>query len=95
MNNNRKLTEEELYRMAEKRVHLKRDFLIHFVVYVSVNLFLAFLNMSTSPGYLWFPWVTFGWGIGIASHAIDTYVKLNMDRGAVEREVEKLKSKGL
>jgi uncharacterized membrane protein YczE len=95
MNNNRKYSEEELYRMAERRVHLRRDFLTHFVVYIAVNIFLAFINLFTSAGYLWFLWVTFGWGIGIVSHGVDTYVKLNMDRGAVEKEVERLRSKGL
>lgn len=95
MNNNRKFSEEELYRMAEKRVHLRRDFLTHFVVYIAVNIFLAFINLFTAPGYLWFLWVTFGWGIGIVSHGADTYVKLNMDRGAVEKEVERLRNKGL
>jgi uncharacterized membrane protein YczE len=95
MNNNRKLSEEEIYRMAEKRVHLKRDFLTHLVIYIAVNIFLVFLNFYTSPGYLWFLWATFGWGIGIVAHGVDTYVKLNMDRAAVEKEIEYLKRKGL
>ena len=95
MNNNRKLSEEELYRVAERRIKTKREFLTHLVMYVVVNIFLFFMNIFTSPGYLWVLWVTFGWGIGIAAHGIDTYVKLNLDRTAVDREVERLKSKGM
>lgn len=42
-------------------------FLRHFVVYALVGAMLAFVNFATG-GFLWFPIVLFGWGIGIAMH---------------------------
>jgi hypothetical protein len=46
----------------------KRGFLSHLISYIIVNAFLVFVNLYTSPKYLWFPWVIGGWGIGIAFH---------------------------
>ncbi len=46
----------------------KREFISHLILYIIVNAFLAFVNLYTSPEYLWLPWVIGGWGIGIAFH---------------------------
>lgn len=44
-------------------------FLNHLVAYVVINLFLAFVNVWTSPRDIWFVWPLAGWGIGLAFHA--------------------------
>ncbi len=46
----------------------KSGFFAHFISYVIVNAFLVFVNMYTSPGYMWFLWVLSGWGVGLAFH---------------------------
>ncbi|MEM2273641.1 MAG: 2TM domain-containing protein [Candidatus Bathyarchaeia archaeon] len=45
-----------------------RAFIAHFIAYIIVNGFLTFVNLYISPGYLWFPLVLAGWGIGLAFH---------------------------
>lgn len=45
-----------------------RAFIAHLIAYIIINGFLTFINLYTSPGYLWFPFVLAGWGIGLAFH---------------------------
>lgn len=58
----------------EKRVADMKDFIEHLTAFVIVNGALLVLNVVTSPGYLWFLWVTFAWGIGLAFHAVDVFM---------------------
>ena len=58
----------------EKRVADMKDFIEHLTAFVIVNGALLVLNVVTSPGYLWFLWVTFSWGIGLAFHAVDVFM---------------------
>lgn len=60
-------------REAFRYVRKLQGFYAHFAQYLLVNLFLAGINLVFSPGYLWFLWVTFGWGIGVASHALSVF----------------------
>ena len=57
------------FRRAQARVEELRGFYIHGFMYVLVNAALLGINLVTSSGYLWFLWVTIGWGVGLASHA--------------------------
>ncbi|MEM1655663.1 MAG: 2TM domain-containing protein [Nitrososphaerota archaeon] len=55
--------------LKELRVsRARRDFLSHLISYIIVNAFLIFINLWTSPGAIWFPWVLAAWGIGLAFH---------------------------
>ena len=49
-------------------------FLIHFVVFAIVTGALAALNLSRTPNHLWFHYVAFGWGLGVAFHGIDCMI---------------------
>ncbi len=69
------MDEQERYIRARRRVEEIRGFYAHITVFIAVNVFLFVLNILTSPGVLWFYWVTFFWGIGLAIHALDTYAK--------------------
>ena len=51
----------------------KASFYRHLVVYCMVNLFLFILNVTTAPEQLWFYWPLFGWGIGLAMHALSAF----------------------
>lgn len=86
-----KMNEEELYKLAQKRVHEKRDFISHLATYIVVCTALGIFNYFFLGGYLWFKWVVFGWGIGIVSHGISLFNTLRYNVDAVEREMEKLK----
>jgi hypothetical protein len=78
------MEDKDLRKVAKERVSFK----IHLTVYAAVIAFLAWLNYSTSPGYWWFLWVAFGWGIAILFHGLSAYV---WDIGMEEREYQKLK----
>ncbi len=47
----------------------KRGFKAHLATYIIINSFLAFINLWTSPGIIWFVWPLAGWGVGVAFHA--------------------------
>lgn len=55
-----------------------RDFYYHLMVFVLVNALLIFIDLRTGPGdglfgLDWAFWVIFGWGFGIAGHAISVF----------------------
>ncbi|MCS7145964.1 MAG: 2TM domain-containing protein [Nitrososphaerota archaeon] len=54
-----------------KEIEIKesmRGFYTHLVAYIIVNALLAFINLWTSPGLIWFYWPLAGWGVGLAFH---------------------------
>lgn len=53
----------------------KKGFLIHLLIYIIINVFLAIINLLNSPGYLWFLWVAGGWGIAVLIHGIVVLAK--------------------
>lgn len=60
-----------------------------------VNVILIALNLLTSPGELWFYWVTVFWGIGLLGHFIKAFVlsdKLEDNREEmIQKEIDKMK----
>ena len=92
-----KMTEEQIYRLAKKRVQARKDFAIHLVVYLCVNALLICLWLFLSGrGFPWFLFPLGGWGIGLVAH----YFTSRKLRGAVagnhsaaiEREAEKIRA---
>lgn len=57
------------YQQAKARVSALRDFYVHFIVYLVINLLLFLINIIFSPNSLWFFWPLLGWGIAISLHA--------------------------
>ena len=66
-------TEVDRFRKAKKKVDEIRGFYISLIVYILVIAFLAFINLTTTPHYLWFLWPLLGWGIGILFHAMKVF----------------------
>ena len=66
--NNQK-TEQTAHQNAKAKV----EFRIHLINYIAVNSLLAILNLTLTPGYIWFIWPLLGWGIGIILHALRIY----------------------
>ena len=64
---------EKKYKLARRRVEQIKVFYLHFGIYlICVPVFL-YLNYISNAG---FPWALFpiaGWGIGVASHASETF----------------------
>ncbi len=89
-----KLTEEEIYRRARKRVEDKKSFLVHLIVYLVVNGGLVIIWLLTGHGYPWFVWPVFGWGIGLVFHFLGVYFfdrETGWERSEIEKEAAKLR----
>ena len=88
-----KLSEEQIYEEAKKRVEEKRGFYVHLTVYIVVNIGLVLLwAFATSGGHPWFIWSLGGWGIGLLFHYLSVFVfKDKSDRAAIEKEAENIR----
>ena len=82
------LSEEEVYKIARKRVEEKKGFYSHLTAYVIVNIMLILIWWFTSGGFPWFIFPLVGWGIGIVFHFLGSMV-FNKETGWEQREVEK------
>ncbi|MGB5188088.1 MAG: 2TM domain-containing protein [Acidimicrobiia bacterium] len=58
---------------AIERIKEKRDFRIHVVIYLVVNVFLVGVWAVSGGGYFWPGWVIAGWGIGLVLHGWQVY----------------------
>jgi len=89
------MSEEEVYKLARKRVQDKKDFVIHLSVYIVVNaMLIAIWAITTSPGYPWFIWALLGWGVGIVFHGLSVFVfdrTGSWERTEVEKEAARLR----
>ena len=65
---------EEKYEEAKKRVEQLKKFYGNLITYAVINVILIIINLVTSPGNLWFYWVTIFWGIAILLHASKVFV---------------------
>lgn len=93
-----KLSEEEIYQQARKRVEEKKGFFTHLAAYIIVNamLVLIWAFVSRSP-YPWFIWPLGGWAIGLLFHFLGVFVfskRTDWERREVEKEAEKLRKGG-
>jgi hypothetical protein len=79
--------ESEEWTRARKRVTDRREFGSHLVVYVAVNAFLILVWAFTGAGYFWPAWVLGCWGIGVALHAWDAFLRRPVTDADVEAEV--------
>jgi hypothetical protein len=85
------MDESELERLARKRVQMKRGYLIHVLLYVSVNFMLFILWSATGRGYPWFVWPLVGWGIALVANTIVVVMELLApEERAVRRELRRL-----
>jgi hypothetical protein len=78
------------YLRAKERVEELKGFYTHLAMYLAINGVLFLLNALTSDTW-WFYWPLFGWGIGLAAHAISVFV----ETGRVTRDWEARKVRQL
>ena len=74
------MDDQQTYQRAKQRAESKIRFYIHFVVYLVVNCILAVINLKSSPGYLWFLWPFFGWGLALVLHGLKVLDVFNFSR---------------
>lgn len=71
-----------------------KAFYNHLITFGIVIVFLSVLNLLVTPGYFWVKWVLFGWGIGVALHAVNTFEVINVlspdwERRQVEKRLKR------
>jgi hypothetical protein len=74
---------------ARKRVQARRDFTNHLVTYVVVNAFLVITWAVTGAGYFWPVWVLGGWGVGLALHAWDVFLRRPVTEADIDNELRR------
>lgn len=90
--NTQNLTSNEMiaYEKASKRVKELKGFYGNLFSYCLVIPFLFFINWRTAPEYWWAFWPMFGWGIGLASHALQTF---GIGKNWEDRKIKELMEK--
>ena len=63
------MNNREKQQTAQDIAKEKEEFRIHLITFIVVMTLLAVINLTLTPGYIWFKWPLLGWGIGIISHA--------------------------
>ena len=90
-----KMSEEEIYQLARKRVEEKKGFFTHLAVYVVVNIVLVIIwAFPSGGGYPWFLWPLGGWAIGILFHFLLVFFfsrTSDWERRAIEKETKRLR----
>ena len=82
------LSNEEIDRLAHKRVRAKMGWYIHASLYVVINLFLFAMSDYAFGQRRWSVFPLMGWGVGLALHGISVFV-LGQGSGLRERMVQK------
>lgn len=56
---------DSAYHEAKKRVKAKKKFYKELITFVIISTFLVFINVFTSPYYMWCLWAIVPWGFGM------------------------------
>jgi len=64
---------DEKYERARQRVKELKGFYSNLISFLAINIVLLVINLITTPGKLWFYWVTIFWGIGLIFHALRVF----------------------
>lgn len=90
MNDQTSNSQEARERIAFSRVRRLRDYYLHILSYIVVNLGCIAVNLLTTPDKIWFIGLVIFWGFGLLIHTIRIFVFDRFFGGEWEREqVEK------
>lgn len=90
--------ENSKYVRAVKRVEKLKEFYQNFASYCIVIPFLIFINLRFSPGFYWFWFPMFGWGIGLTFHFLEVnnytvFLGKNWEEKKIEQLMKKQQNK--
>jgi hypothetical protein len=86
------MSEEEIYRLAKKRVERKKGFYVHLAIYLCVNTLLVIIWTISESDFPWFVFPLAGWSIAIILHYLSVFVRSGGgDKAAIENEAEKIR----
>jgi hypothetical protein len=83
--------EQDLRQRAVKRLRQQRDFRVHLVIYLAVNLFLVAIWWFAGPGFFWPIFPIFGWGIGVVANGWEAYGREKPTEEQIQREIGRLR----
>lgn len=87
-------TEEIRYKEAQKEVKKIKGFYTHAIVYVVVNIFIVYVNISNlDEGETYFQWKNFTtaifWGLGLLAHGLSVFLPtIVLGRDWEERKIK-------
>ena len=86
--------ENSKYVRAVKRVEKLKEFYQNLASYCIVIPFLIFINLRFSPGFYWFWFPMFGWGIGLTFHFLEVNnYNVFLGKNWEEKKIEELMKK--
>lgn len=86
--------ENSKYVRAVKRVEKLKEFYQNIASYCIVIPFLIFINLRFSPGFYWFWFPMFGWGIGLTFHFLEVNnYNVFLGKNWEEKKIEELMKK--
>lgn len=87
------MNDDEIAKLAKKRVEERLGFLVHVAMYVLVNTGFIVAWRLTGSSYPWFIWPLIGWGAGLLAHALAYWFGPSSRFGAraIEREEQRLR----
>ena len=86
--------ENSKYVRAVKRVEKLKEFYQNLASYCIVIPFLIFINLRFSPGFYWFWFPMFGWGIGLTFHFLEVNnYNVFLGKNWEEKKIEQLMKK--
>ena len=86
--------ENSKYVRAVKRVEKLKEFYQNIASYCIVIPFLIFINLRFSPGFHWFWFPMFGWGIGLTFHFLEVNnYNVFLGKNWEEKKIEELMKK--
>ena len=78
--------------VARRRARQLHAFRSHVTVYAAVLALLTVVDIAQGAGW-WVGWVAFGWGIGVAAHAVSVARPTSRDEW-IERKTDELLRRG-
>ncbi len=93
-------SDRDLYIEARRRVVARKNFYLHFAIYIIVNAMLIVIWATTDikvaeVRFPWFLYPLIGWGIGIIFHFMAVFVFSagnGWEKRAIEKEMQKMKN---
>jgi hypothetical protein len=92
-NQSLKMSNEEKYNIAKKRVNEIREYYISLAIYIIVNTALFLIWFFTDRrSYPWFFWPLGGWGIAIILHTLRVFVfgKRDWEQRKIQEIMDKI-----
>ena len=88
----KQLSEEEIYEEASRRIKAKKGFYGDLATYAVVNAVLVVIWALSGQGYMCFLWPLGICGMFVLGDFLRVFVfESKSDRGAIEKEMEKIK----